>query len=168
MPGPSVFSTKGQEINGVIRAEDVTMKIGTLSSIGAVLQQAEWQLDRTVNMLYEIGSSNVYYVGDRRKGQGKFTRVVTGVKDFKQLVKDLGDLCKAKSNALSLTAGSSNCGAGAQALTYNLVGVVLTSLGVSVTAQDIIVTESMGIMFADMSYDEGGVVGGNGVNEQRN
>ena len=155
----------GQKVHGVIRADDVTMTLGIIgSSIGMVLQQAEWQLERTVNMLYEIGSAQVYYVGDRRKGQGKFTRVVTGVKDFKKLVLQLGDICQAAKNTLELKAGSSQCGeAGAQVLTYNLVGVTLTSLGVSITAQDIIVTESMGIMFSDMNYDEAAGGGGGGM-----
>lgn len=153
----------GQTVHGVIRADDVTMTLGVLgSTVGAVLQQAEWQLNRTVNMLYEIGSAQVYYVGDRRKGEGKFTRVVTGVKDFKQLVLQLGDLCQAAKNTLELKAGSSQCGEGAQVLSYNLVGVTLTSLGVSITAQDIIVTESMGIMFTDMNYDEAAPAGGGG------
>ncbi|NDD52758.1 hypothetical protein EBZ39_02570 [bacterium] len=74
----SVFGGNNQSVQGVIKAENVQLKIGNDVATGAVVQSAEWTLTRTVNMLYEIGTQNVYYVGDRRKGEARFTRVVAG------------------------------------------------------------------------------------------
>ena len=150
----SVFSGSEQKINGIIRAEDVTLTFEKGDSKGAIIQQAEWSLERSVNMLYEVGSQNVYYVGDRRKGQGKFTRIVGGAKNFKGMVTKFGDICKAKANYLNLSVGSTKCGPGGGGgkITYKLLGVTLTSIGASVTANDIVVTENMGIMFVDMEY----------------
>ena len=169
MPTASVFKGDIQTINGIIRAQDVKLTmsstpggliarasaaIGGANGAVSLVQQAEWQLERTVNMLYEIGTQNVYYVGDRRKGQGKFTRVVGGASDFKKIVGDLGDICNAKENTLTLSAGAADCGPGGESgkVTYKLLGVTLVSIGASVTANDIVVTESMGIMFVDMEY----------------
>ena len=149
---PSVFGGSQQAIEGVIRAEDVKLKLNNKDAVGAIVQQAEWSLERTVNMLYEVGTQNVYYVGDRRKGQARFSRVVGGSKDFKTMVTDYGDLCNADTNVLGLNVGSSTCGGGGAAINYLLLGVTLTSLGASVTANDIIVTESMSFMFVDMEY----------------
>ena len=163
----SVFGGAGpaagapQTILGVIKAEDVNLKFNGAPAVGAIVQEAQWSLDRTVNMLYEVGTQNVYYVGDRRKGQAKFTRVVGGSKDFKLAVGFYGDLCKSASNSLTLEVGASSCAAvppgggapvGGGTITYKLLGVTLTSIGASVTANDIVVTENMGFMFVDMEY----------------
>ena len=154
---PSVFSGNEQKILGVIKAEDVKLKFNLADAIGAIVQQAEWSLERTVNMLYEVGTQNVYYVGDRRKGQAKFSRVVGGAADFKKMVTDYGNLCTAPKNTMILEVGASSCAAAGgivngQALTYNLLGVTLTSIGASVSANDIVVTENMNFMFVDMIY----------------
>jgi hypothetical protein len=150
--GSSVFNGNVQTINGVIKAEDVKLKINKNDAIGAIVQRAQWSLERTVNMLYEIGTQNVYYVGDRRRGQAQFERVVGGSKTFVEMVKAYGDLCKANDNTMALSAGATSCAAGGSALEYNLLGVTLQSLGASVTANDIVVSESMGFMFVDMEY----------------
>ena len=150
--GNSVFSGNVQKINGVIKAEDVKLKINNKDAVGAIVQQAQWSVERTVNMLYEIGTQNVYLVGDRRRGQAQFQRVVAGSRDFKQMVAAYGNLCNANTNTLGLSAGATNCGGGGGTVAYNLLGVTLQSLGASVTANDIVVTESMGFMFIDMEY----------------
>lgn len=150
--GTSIFSGNNQKVNGVIRAEDVKLKINSADALGAIVQQAEWSLERTVNMLYEIGSQNVYYVGDRRKGTARFSRVVGGSASFKTIVSVYGKLCDAAKNTMQLTAGASSCGVGGSSITYTLLGVTLNSIGASVTANDIIVTESMSFMFVDMEY----------------
>ena len=150
-----------QTILGVIKAEDVKLKLNGADAIGAIVQQAEWSLERTVNMMYEVGTQNVYYVGDRRKGQAKFSRVVGGAKDFKAIVGFYGDLCKSAANSMELAVGASSCaaapvGGGAPAgggtINYKMLGVTLTSIGASVTANDIVVTENMNFMFVDMEY----------------
>lgn len=144
-----------QTILGVIKAEDVKLKLNGADAIGAIVQQAEWSLERTVNMLYEVGTQNVYYVGDRRKGQAKFSRVVGGAKDFKAIVGFYGDLCKSAANSMELVVGASSCaaaGVGGGTLNYKMLGVTLTSIGASVTANDIVVTENMNFMFVDMEY----------------
>lgn len=151
---PSVFGGSQQAIEGVIKAEDVHLKFNNKLAIGAIVQQAEWSLERTVNLLYEVGTQNVYYVGDRRKGQAKFSRVVGGAKDFRDMVTEYGPLCNADTNVMGLEVGASSCAAGAAGgtLTYTLLGVTMTSIGASVSANDIIVTENMNFMFVDMLY----------------
>lgn len=156
---PSVFAGAAggaQSVQGVIKAEDVKLKINGADAIGAIVQQAQWSIERTVNMLYEVGTQNVYYVGDRRRGTAQFNRVVGGARDFKAIVSAYGDLCNANTNTLGLVAGAQGAAVGAcnaaGSVTYNLLGVTLQNLGASVTANDIIVTESMSFMFVDMEY----------------
>jgi hypothetical protein len=134
-----------QELKGVVTAEDVTLTVA--GETAAVAQQLQFTLNRTVNLLYEIGTTDVYYVGNRRQGQGQLNRVVAGAGGFGTIVSTLGDMCEP--NEISLQ-GSACKGNGNT--TYLLKSVTLTSLGASVTAQDIIITETLGFIFIDIDY----------------
>lgn len=167
----SVFSGTPQKLNGVIRAEDVILDFGGAGAAaglfafgagaaGALVQQVELTCERTVNMIYEIGSSNVYYVGDRRRGTARFNRVVGGSATFKNMINQFGNLCNSSGNNIVMTVGASSCapaaggvgGVATTPVTYTLLSATLNSLGLSVTAQDIVVTESMSFMFIDLEY----------------
>lgn len=151
---PSVFQGTPQSLNGVIRAEDVTLVFPGAAggSDGALVQQAQITCERTINMIYEIGSSKVYYVGDRRRGTAQFSRIVGGSAGFKGMIEQFGDICKAENNHIDMTVGASSCGATKGTMNYKMMSATLNSLGASVTANDIVVTESMGFMFVDLQY----------------
>jgi hypothetical protein len=120
---------------------------------GALVQQAQLTCERTVNMIYEIGSPKVYYVGDRRRGTAQFSRVVGGSATFKNMIQQFGDICKADQNDINMKVGASSCGGTKGEMNYKMLSATLNSLGASVTAQDIVVTESMGFMFVDLEYE---------------
>lgn len=150
MPSP-VFGGDPQAVKGAIKAEHV--KLTGFGSRGAVVQQMQISFERSMNMIYEIGSNDVYFVGDRRRGTIQGSRVVAGSGDFKKMIEKYGDMCKANSNNLSLEAQSGSCaGGGGGTLTYNCKGVVLTTIGASVTAQDIVITENVGFQFVELNY----------------
>jgi len=178
MAARSVFSQGGGEdqvYSGSFRAELVKLDWsagagapgaggGGGAKRGALVQQVQFQIQRTVNMLYEIGSPNVYYVGGRRQGNATFTRVVSGSDTFKQLATDFGDICKP--NDLTLDASQSACAAGGAAgaaagavaggVKYTLLGATLNLVGASVTAQDVVINETLGFMFVDLGYEGAG------------
>lgn len=151
---PSVYQGTSQALNGVIRAEDVKLTFpgNAQGAEGALVQQAQITCERTVNMIYEIGSPKVYYVGDRRRGSAQFSRVVGGSATFKTMIAQFGDICKATDNHINMEVGSSSCGGTKGTMNYKMLSATLNSLGASVTAQDIVVTESMGFMFVDLEY----------------
>jgi len=154
----SAFAAGGgadQQHGGSFRADDVKLNWGGGGGAkkGALVQQAQWQCQRTVSMLYEIGSTNVYYVGNRRQGNATFTRVVAGNTAFKDMVTKFGNLCDPKDLALDASQaackGGTNSGGGVK---YTLKKATLTSIGGSVTAQEIVVNEQLGFMFLDLDY----------------
>lgn len=151
---PSVFQGTSQALNGVIRAEDVKLTFPGAAggADGALVQQAQLTCERTVNMIYEIGSSKVYYVGDRRRGTAQFSRIVGGAASFKAMIVQFGDICKAPNNHINMEVGSNACAGTRGTMNYKMMSATLNSLGASVTAQDIVVTESMGFMFVDLEY----------------
>jgi len=133
---------------GSITADDVILDFpGGGAAEGALVQQVNFTINRTVNMIYEIGSSNVYYVGNRRQGQAQFNRIVGGSDTFITLLTTYGDMCLPEDLVLSAGVGGGCANGGVQ---YVLKEATLTSVGASVTAQDIVVTETLGFIFLDL------------------
>lgn len=151
---------KEQNIGGAFTAEDCGIS-GTGLGDGAVVQRVQFQIERPINFIYEIGDPGgkgyVYYVGGRRRGQATFERVVGGAKDFKAFVEGYGKLCK-KTQDIKLTAkGGCDLGAGiGQQVVYTLKTPKLTGLGVSVQAEQIIILENVQMTFLDLEYEPGG------------
>lgn len=142
----NIFGTE-QTHEGSFRADDLKLTFAGGDGAGALVQQANFTLTRQVNMLYEIGSTNVYYVGNRRQGQAQLNRVVGGSGQFQQLVTTYADMCNPDMLTLEASGG---CGGAAGGVTYNLMEATLTQIGASVTAQDIVITENLGFIFADL------------------
>jgi len=136
-----------QTHEGSFRADDLKLTFAGGGGSGALVQQANFTMTRQVNMLYEIGSTNVYYVGNRRQGQAQLNRVVGGSGSFRTLVSTYADMCNPDMLTLEARGG---CGGAAGGVTYNLMEATLTQIGASVTAQDIVITENLGFIFADL------------------
>jgi len=138
---------------GGFRASDMVMQIGVNTFAGHVVQQLSLQYQQQITTLYEIGSSNVYYVGGRAQGNLTIARVagpeaVPGV-----VINEFNDICNPGS--MELTAGNSQCKPGSQFTNqttgkYTLTGVLIMSLGISTQAQDVIVNEQMAFQFIDL------------------
>lgn len=148
---PSVFTnSEDQTWNGSFRADDLKMTFASGGDgAGALVQQASWNVRREVQMIYEIGSPNIYYVGNRRSGTIQLQRVVTASDVYQQLIDTFGDMCSPESFELEASGG---CG-GEQAQstrTYTMTHAIMTSLGASVQAQQIVLNETMDFMFSDM------------------
>lgn len=153
-----IFETKNQTPGGAFTAENCTLS-GTGLGDGAVVQRVNFSIERPINFIYEIGSTgntnNVYYVGGRRRGQAQFERVVGGSATFKAFVKNYGPLCDNTGEDIVLNAkGGCSLGQGAlsQTVTYTLITPRLTTVGASVSAQDIVIMESVGLVFLDLDY----------------
>lgn len=173
MAATSAFAAgngQDQRFGGAFRADDVHLNWtqggvgqplpapgGVLGGGGALVQQAQWSCQRTVSFLYEIGSTNVYYVGNRRQGQAQFTRVVAGSRSFKDLVTTFGNLCKPQDLILDARQAACNQKDNAAAVeggvSYTLKDATLTQVGGSVSANDIVVNEQLAFMFADLAYE---------------
>jgi hypothetical protein len=153
------FETNNQTPGGAFTAENCKLK-GTGLGDGAVVQRVQFTIQRPINFIYEIGSTktknNVYYVGGRRRGEATFERVVGGSNTFKQFVQNYGPLCENKGEDIVLEA-EGGCALGkdglkSETVKYTLITPRLTSVGASVSAQDIVIMESIGLVFLDLDY----------------
>jgi hypothetical protein len=125
------------------------MQFGGIDGPGALVQQANFTVNRTVNMIYEIGSNNVYYVGNRSQGQAQLSRVVGSSAKFAELLNKFGNMCEPDVLTLTAKGGCGEQGGGA-GTTYKLLESTLTSIGGSVSAQEIIITEQLGFICSDI------------------
>lgn len=152
-----IFETKNQTPGGAFTAENCTLT-GTGLGDGAVVQRVNFSIERPINFIYEISggnAQNVYYVGGRRRGQAQFERVVGGSATFKAFVKNYGPLCDGAGQDIALTAkGGCSLGQGqvGEQVVYTLITPRLTTVGASVSAQDIVIMESIGLVFLDLDY----------------
>lgn len=157
----NIFETKDQKIGGAFTAENCTLDLNGVEK--AIVQRVQFSIERPINFIYEIGTSNdaaanVYYVGGRRRGQATFERVVGGSGTFKTFIDNYGPLCKESVDNIVLTAkGGCNIAEGAgKGITYTLKTPRITAISGSVSAQDIVITESVTMVFLDLQYGEAG------------
>jgi hypothetical protein len=149
----SVFGSKTQAHKGSFRAEDLKMTFAGVGGDGMLVQQANFTVTRNVNMMYEIGSNNVYFVGDRKNGQAQLSRVVGGAAEFKKLVENYANVCLPKDLNLEASGGCGGEGATAKGeVAYKLKFATLTSIGASVQAEQIVVTENLGFICTDIEF----------------
>lgn len=149
---PSVFSA-AQTYNGGFRADQLNMVIQGTPVAGLVIQNVNFTFSQQITMLYEIGSRNanfVYYVGGRTQGTASIARILGPASSQARFIENFGDLCDPGN--IDFDASSGCPGGGGGDVRYTLISAVLTTLALSVTANDIVINETMQFMFVDMEY----------------
>jgi hypothetical protein len=155
-----VFSRGGHDFKGSFAADSAKVVFaggGDLQAggVGLLTQNLSVNYTQQITRLYEIGSQNTYYVGGRTQGQATLGRVFGPRALQLGFYQKFGDVCKAADNTInfSLEAG---CASGAQAdyakAGFTIHNAVITSMGFTVQAQDMIINEQVQLMFVALSY----------------
>jgi len=144
---PSVFAAPQTHAGG-FRADKLTLSIAGRDAKGLVIQNVQFSFQQQITMLYEIGSNNVYYVGGRAQGQATIARILGPAKAQCQLLTQYGDLCEPKNLRFKASSGCES-GDGCQ---YTIHKAVLTTIALSVNANDIVINEQLQFMFIDLRY----------------
>ena len=110
--------------------------------------------------LYEVGTNLTYYVVGRTQGNAGMARVLGPRAVSYTFYEIFGDACKAPSNVLTLSA---NAGCGFEGSYSNgfaitLTGVLIQSLAGSVRAEDMLISEQLGLMFVALLMTQVNVV----------
>jgi hypothetical protein len=169
-----VYARGGHEFKGSFSADAAKVVFaggGVLQAggLGLLTQGLNVSYQQQISRIYEIGSQNTYYVGGRTQGSANLERVFGPRAISVGFYKKYGDVCAAGDNTIdfSLEAGC-NPGHGAGAFGaatgaaigpvqfakqgFTLHNCVITSMGFSVRAQDMIINEQVQMMFAHMDY----------------
>lgn len=165
-----MFNRQATTLNGIFTADKAVVDFGG-GMLGLLVQGLNFTYAQQITRLYEVGSelgkTNIYYVGGRTNGQAGVNRVVGPKAGIVELYKKYGNVCEAKENHLKFTLEQADCATtsdlGTEKLSFKLKYCVLTQVGISVQAQDMIINEHSQIMFSGLEYDDAGAGAGAGA-----
>jgi len=161
-----IFGKTEQQYGGGFTSDLGIIQDGTTLS-GLMMQSLQITYQRPITKIYDLGvqgkASFVYYVEGRPNGTMQIGRIVGFGFSMSAFYGKYGNACDAKKNTLSIALGSSVCatsgdpaaiGAIAGNKTVTMSACVLSSVGMSVQAQQLIVNENSAMEFANMTIVE--------------
>ena len=171
----AIYTRQKTQYKDSFASDTVAMSLaGNLRLVLGVVQQLSGSFAQQVARIYDIsngGLSNgnvpVYYVGGRTQGQAQINRILgpqSGA--ICEFYTQLGNVCSPQDLVFDLTAGcdrgsTSSQSNGAQAASsvskviYTLQAALMTNMAFNVSAQDMMVNESITLMFANLECDAG-------------
>lgn len=131
------------------------------ADVGLLIQRLAMSYQQQVTRLYEVGRPAIYYIGGRTTGNAGIDRVVGPRSIANAFYQTYGDICQARSNSLDFTI-TNGCGEtgtpqsgtnfGLGFVSYVAHFVIITTVGVNVAAADMIINESVQMMFSSLLY----------------
>ena len=155
MAGQDIFGYKREKPTAVFSSDLATLNISGTDVKGYLVQNWNFQYSHDVQEIYEIGSSNIYWVKGHPTGQGQLGRIIgksgSQLKFFSDKAYDAcqggDDMIIKMKPGICTTAGTDSV---ADEVTLTLVGCIVTSIGFAVQAQDVKIMEDLRIKFASL------------------
>jgi len=158
-----IFGKREQVYGGGFTSDTGIIEAGTKLS-GLMMQSLQITYQRPITKVYDLGvylkESRVYYVEGRPNGTMQIGRIVGFGYAMGAFYTEYGNACLAGEKTLRLKLGSSVCPPSGFDLaikgvkTVSMSACVLTSVGLSVQAQQLIVNENSAMEFANMTIEE--------------
>ncbi|MFC1453585.1 hypothetical protein ACFLQL_00205 [Verrucomicrobiota bacterium] len=137
--------------SAVFSSELATLNFAGSDSKGLMVQGWDITYSQEIQELYEIGSSNMYWVRGHPIGQGRVQRIL-GTGNVKLLPEDAYNVCNGGSTfEIAMHTGSCGEDAGTVDLRLSMGGCVVSQVGFSVTIQDIRVNSNIAWRFASLA-----------------
>jgi hypothetical protein len=149
--------TPAQKWKGSFRSDLLKLTFDDVGP-GMLVQNMSFDYRQQVQMIYEVGEPNVYYVGGHAQGSAQIARIVGPGVALGAFFAKYGDICTPGNCVFSATGG---CGGVSGAVSYKLEHCVLTQVGAGVSADSIVITEQIGLMFANLDITAAGAGGAN-------
>ena len=156
---PDVFNRTTDAFGGSFAADQARVTFPAIinsggADAGLLVQNMSANYTQQVTRLFEVGSPNVYYVGGRTAGQAALARVIGPRKIAREFYLTYGDICQARTNTLHFSLASGGCGGAetTERTAYTAHFVVITTIGINVAAQDMLVNEQLTLMFSSFLY----------------
>ena len=148
-----LFNRGGADFGGSFSADSaaVTFSAGDVNDggVGLLTQNMQVQYQQQITRMYEIGTQKTFYVVGRAQGTVSMGRVLGPRTVQLSFYQKYGDACKADGNNINfgVGAGCEDGGGSSTDFNFTLKNCVITSIGFSVAAQDMIINESLQMMF---------------------
>lgn len=162
MANPIFKENRSGNVKKVFTAKQAKLALGGegASISGVLVQGINFTFQQNISRIYDLegpdsqGKLNSYYVIGRAQGNAQLSRVIGPEATIKQMYAKFGNACEACKNQMtfSLSGNASDC-CGQQDIKYILISVVLTQVGISLNANDMLVNENSQLTFNDMEYE---------------
>lgn len=146
--GLDIFGRLPMQFGGAFSADAAIASFSGLAGggVGLLCQQIQFTYQQRVTRLFEIGSRFTFYVVGRSAGEASVQRVLGPRPVSLAFYQAYGNPCIMGTLLFQVGVG---CAPGViqGALVFVLTGVLLTSISISVRAEDMIVAEALQLMF---------------------
>ena len=151
-----VFSRGRQDFGGSFSADAAKVVFSATDlndgGVGLLTQNLSFNYTQSITRLYEIGSQKTFYVAGRAQGQATMARILGPRPVQLAFYQKYGNGCNAASNNIDCVADTGCAANGADSFTggvyaFSMRGAVITSIQVTVQAQDMIINESLTMMY---------------------
>lgn len=162
-----VFAREGNDFQGSFASDGAKVIFasnagnGDFLGVGMLTQQLSVQYSQAVTRLYEIGTNFTFLVAGRTQGQVTLARVLGPRSVQLSFYTKYGNVCNADTNNVNFETETGcqqgdGAGGGAQGNLANghkfgVHNAVITNLGVTVNAQDMMINEQITMMFVQMT-----------------
>jgi hypothetical protein len=157
--GNDIFSRHVQ-FGGVFSADGASLTFSGGASTplgpGMLVQSVQWQYQQNITRLYEVSSDQIFLVAGRTQGQAALQRVLGPTALSVEFYEQYGDVCNIENNDI-IFAAQTDCSADDEGtygdtITITLKHCVIVKVGGAVGAQDMIINESLAVLFLFMTY----------------
>lgn len=165
--GQDIFSRVTDKLGGTFSADSAFITFPNVvgfqgaftADFGLLLQSLNVTYRQTVSRFYEVGRAATYLVGGRTEGQLAIQRIQGPRTISAAFYRKFGDVCQALTNALDfeIQTGCATATAGQQqgAVAFSCGFCVITQITLAVAAQDMMINESLQMMFNSFEYNTG-------------
>ena len=171
-----VFQRTTDRFGGAFAADKAKLNFPSVTSVanqagdfGLLIQRLQTTYQQQVTRLYEVGRPSVYYVGGRTSGDSNLDRVIGPKGIQKNFYTQFGDVCNALKNTMEIKleggcgesghvddatgkVKATGTGLAGSSRSYISYFNVITSVGISVQAQDMVINENVRLMFSSFNY----------------
>lgn len=172
MTARDIFGSKSATFGGAFSADDAFIQFPvrdangrpTTAEIPLLLQNASFNYQQEITRLYELTSSNIYYVRGRSQGTGQLSQVLGPAKLSQNFLRKYGSVCNAADNILHFSmlngcqgiseSGVSSAGSWENSHSFTAKFVVINSIGLQMAAQSMIIQQTIGMTTSAMEYGD--------------
>lgn len=162
-----IFSRGGQDFGGSFAADAAKVVFSQADvndgGVGLLTQNLAINYTQQITRLYEIGTQKTFYVVGRAQGQVSMGRVLGPRPVQLGFYQKFGNACNAAENNIDFLADTGCTQTGGQVVNFTegvyafgIRNAVITSIGITIAAQDMIINEQLAMLFVALNSQAGG------------
>lgn len=144
--GQDIFN-RVVDLGQPLAADATRMLLPFVGDEDFLLQSVQIQYQQKITRLWEVGSNKTYFFAGRTEGNINAKRIIGNKNASLSFIQQFGDVCNMAGNHLTLQLDS-GCSGFASRGALSASGCVINSVAYSMQAQESIINEDVGIMFA--------------------